>query len=141
MMMKLLSCSTGLVQRTCFHMPHQHLVILKRWKNKSSTELKEELRRLTGETRRKDKFQASKLEFQIHEEFKSFQNQNIIQRPECQDILSRTRVVTDCAESAKVVDKILKNRKPIGVDLEGVTESTTSMVQLIDKKGNITLFR
>ena len=124
-------------------MPQQHFVLVKRWKNKSSTQLKEELRRLTGETSwsRKSKFQASKQEFQLQEEMENFQNQNIIQRPECQNILSRTRVITDCGESAKIVNKILKDKKPIGVDLEGVTESTTSMVQLIDKKGNITLFR
>ena len=66
-----------------------------------------------------------------------------MQSSACQDILSRTKVVTETDECLDVVNRLMSAGTPIGVDMEGVNinTKTTSLVQISDVAGNITLFR
>ena len=57
--------SAGVVQSSYHRMTRQHAVIIKRWRNKSSHDLKKE--------------------------FEKFQNQKVTDTSVCQEILSRTR--------------------------------------------------
>jgi len=96
-------------------MTGKNFLMIKRFRNKSSHDLKQD--------------------------FEKFRGSDIVASKECQDILSRTRVVTDAKESAKIVDRILDLGSPVAVDMEGVVSNVTSMIQICDINRNITLFR
>jgi len=74
-------------------------------------------------------------------EFEKYKQDDVLSDPDCQDVLSRVKVVTDVTESKDIVNKMLAMGKPIAVDMEGIVEDTVSMVQVRDVKRNITLFR
>jgi hypothetical protein len=56
-------------------------------------------------------------------------------------ILSLVQVVTDERESADIVEKMLYDRDPIAVDMEGVGDSPVGLVQIRTREGQIYLFR
>ncbi len=57
------------------------------------------------------------------------------------DVLSRTRVVTSESECREVSDRLLRERRPIAVDMEGVQLDRLGMVQVRTAGGQIYLFR
>jgi len=64
-----------------------------------------------------------------------------IKTDKAQDILSRTRVITCEKECEKIVAGIMKKGDPVAVDMEGVQEGLTGMIQVCDSSRNISLFR
>ena len=103
------------VRSGLFHFTKNDLVMVYRTKHKSSHELKKDMQKFKGE--------------------------NVLSQPQCQEILKRTRVVTDVTESAEIVEEILERGDPVAVDMEGIVNEVTSMIQVCDSKGNISLFR
>jgi len=59
----------------------------------------------------------------------------------CQELLNRVQVVTEVSDSKDIVDNILAMGQPVAVDMEGLNDGITSMVQVCDVERNITLFR
>jgi len=58
-----------------------------------------------------------------------------------QEVLNRVQIVTEVSESKDIVENIIAMGQPIAVDMEGLVEGTTSMVQVCDVERNISLFR
>ena len=85
----------------------------------------------------------SKSSYDLAKEFRNIRSSDILDSEACQDILSRTRVVTECDESVPVVSGLISAGSPVGLDMEGVafTNQRTSLIQVSDMAGNITLFR
>ena len=78
----------------------------------------------------------------LQDEFKNIRASAILQSRACQDILSRARVVTESDECLAVVEGLMSSGTPVGLDMEGVNNSKrTSLIQISDVAGNITLFR
>ena len=61
--------------------------------------------------------------------------------PRDRDILSRITVVEEVAESARVVEHLIRQGRPVAVDVEGNTLGVTGLVQVKDAEGNFTFFR
>ena len=80
-------------------------------------------------------FHEPKLEFRENKSLDS------IYSPSSQELLNRVQVVSDVSDSKDIVEKILAVGKPVAVDMEGVTNGITSMVQVCDTERNISLFR
>eukprot|EP00090_Calanus_glacialis_P046222 TRINITY_DN8961_c0_g1_i1.p1 TRINITY_DN8961_c0_g1~~TRINITY_DN8961_c0_g1_i1.p1 ORF type:complete len:696 (-),score=231.57 TRINITY_DN8961_c0_g1_i1:70-2157(-) len=59
----------------------------------------------------------------------------------CQEMLNRVQVVTEVSDSKDIVENILAMGQPVAVDMEGLNEGITSMVQVCDVERNISLFR
>ena len=55
------------------------------------------------------------------------------------ELLNRVKVVIDVSDSKYIVENILALGKPVAVDMEGVTDGITSMVQVCDAERNISL--
>ena len=51
------------------------------------------------------------------------------------------RVITDTSEARRVVDRLMEEARPVGVDMENVTGDITGLVQVSDTDRNINLFR
>ena len=51
------------------------------------------------------------------------------------------RVITDSSEARRVVDRMMEEARPVGVDMENVTGDITGLVQVSDTDRNINLFR
>lgn len=51
------------------------------------------------------------------------------------------RVITDTSEARRVVDRMMEEARPVGVDMENVTGDITGLVQVSDTDRNINLFR
>ena len=67
---------------------------------------------------------------------------DILQSAACQDILARTRVVVETEDCQREVGRIMAAGGLVGVDFEGVAASKmTSLVQISDLQGRITMFR
>ena len=67
---------------------------------------------------------------------------DILQSAGCRDILARTKVVTETEDCLREVGRIMTAGGPVGVDFEGVADSKmTSLVQISDLEGRITIFR
>ena len=67
---------------------------------------------------------------------------DILQSAGCRDILARTQVVTETEDCLREVGRIMTAGGPVGVDFEGVADSKmTSLVQISDLEGRITIFR
>lgn len=64
-----------------------------------------------------------------------------LQSAKSQDILSRTKVITCEKECDKIVTEIMRKGDPVAVDMEGVQEGVTGMIQVCDSDRNISLFR
>ena len=58
--------------------------------------------------------------------------------PRDRDILSRITVVEEVAESARVVEHLIRQGRPVAVDVEGNTLGVTGLVQVKDAEGNYT---
>ena len=84
---------------------------------------------------------ANKSSYQLKKEVAKFQSEDILSQPQCQEILKRTKVVTDVRESAEIVEEILDKGDPVAVDMEGIVSDITNMIQVCDSSGNISLFR
>ena len=82
-----------------------------------------------------------KSSFELNKEVKNIRAGEILSSVACQDVLCRTRVVTECEDSLTVVSRLMSAGTPVGLDMEGVTNTRTSLVQISDMEGNITLFR
>ena len=67
---------------------------------------------------------------QLKQQLTQLKSEKIVVRQECQEILSRTRVISDVSESRAVVDRILGTGAPVGVDMEGVVNEVTGMIQV-----------
>ena len=69
--------------------------------------------------------------------------EDLLKSRECRDLLSRTSVVTETSECVREVGRIMATGGPVGVDCEGVSlsDKTTSLVQVSDLQGRITMFR
>ena len=50
-------------------------------------------------------------------------------------------MITDSSEARRVVDKMMEEARPVGVDMENVTGDITGLVQVSDTDRNINLFR
>ena len=50
-------------------------------------------------------------------------------------------MITETSEARRLVDRMMEEARPLGVDMEGVTSATTGLVQVIDTDRNISLFR
>ena len=94
-------------------------VITKRLKNLSSRELEIQLLKIRHEAA------------------------DILQSPACRDILSRTRVVTETSDCVWEVERLMATGGPLGLDCEGVSlsDKMTSLIQISDPEGKITMFR
>ena len=83
----------------------------------------------------------NKSSFDLNKEVQNIRAGEILSSEACQEILSRTRVVTETEDCRAVVGSLMSAGTPVGLDMEGVTNTRTSMVQISDVAGNITLFR
>lgn len=77
----------------------------------------------------------------LKKQFEKFQGQKVTQSKECQEILARTRVITESSEARRVVDRLMEQGRPLGVDMEAVNCDRTGLVQVSDTDSNISLFR
>ena len=50
-------------------------------------------------------------------------------------------MITDSSEARRVVDRMMEEARPVGVDMENVTGDITGLVQVSDTDRNINLFR
>ena len=50
-------------------------------------------------------------------------------------------MITDSSEARRVVDRLMEEARPVGVDMENVTGDITGLVQVSDTDRNINLFR
>ena len=50
-------------------------------------------------------------------------------------------MITDTSEARRVVDRLMEEARPVGVDMENVTGDITGLVQVSDTDRNINLFR
>ena len=73
---------------------------------------------------------SHQLKQQLKQQLTQLKSEKIVVRQECQEMLSRTRVISDVSESRAVVDKILETGAPVGVDMEGVVNEVTGMIQV-----------
>jgi hypothetical protein len=64
-----------------------------------------------------------------------------MQQESVKEILYRTNIIDDEQESIKIIDKILKMKKPIGIDMEGHHFSRVQLVQIKTDDGKIYLLR
>ena len=55
--------------------------------------------------------------------------------------ISGVRVITETSEARLVVDRLMEQARPLGVDMEGVASDKTGLVQISDTDRNISLFR
>ena len=55
--------------------------------------------------------------------------------------ISGARVITETSEARLVVDRLMEQARPLGVDMEGVASDKTGLVQISDTDRNISLFR
>ena len=54
--------------------------------------------------------------------------------------MSGVRVITETSEARLVVDRLMEQARPLGVDMEGVASDKTGLVQISDTYRNISLF-
>ena len=54
--------------------------------------------------------------------------------------ISGVRVITETSEARLVVDRLMEQARPLGVDMEGVASDKTGLVQISDTYRNISLF-
>ena len=50
-------------------------------------------------------------------------------------------MITESSEARRVVDRLMEQARPLGVDMEGVNCDRTGLVQVSDTESNISLFR
>ena len=50
-------------------------------------------------------------------------------------------MITETSEARLVVDRLMEQARPLGVDMEGVASDKTGLVQISDTDRNISLFR
>ena len=50
-------------------------------------------------------------------------------------------MITETSEARRVVDRMMEEARPLGVDMEGVASDRTGLIQVIDTDRNISLFR
>jgi len=82
-------------------------------------------------------FTISDLKTQVSK----FKESPITNNATFQEVLNRVQVVNSVSDSIDIINDVMSMGQPVGVDMEGVVDGVTSMVQVRDVEKNIFLFR
>ena len=66
---------------------------------------------------------------------------DLVQRKDVKEVLNRTQVIDNEKDSAAIVEKILRYKKPIAVDMEGHHFDVVQLIQIKVSDENIYIFR